>query len=44
MAVSGDFLEYILDQLSKWGGVSVRRMFGGAELFRDGKMFSLVLL
>ena len=42
MAVSGEFLEYILDQLSKWGGVSVRRMFGGAGLYRDGKMFGLV--
>lgn len=42
MAVSGEFLEYILDQLSKWGGVSVRRMFGGAGLYRDCKMFGLV--
>ena len=42
MAVSGEFLEYILDQLSKWDGVSVRRMFGGAGLFRGGKMFGLV--
>lgn len=42
MAVSKDFLEYILDQLSRWGGVSVLRMFGGAGLFRDGIMFDLV--
>ena len=42
MAVSKGFLEFILDQLSKWGGVSVRRMFGGAGLYRDGKMFGLV--
>ena len=42
MAVSDDFLNYVLDQLSRWGGVSVRRMFGGAGLYRDGKMFGLI--
>jgi len=42
MAVSQEFLDYLLDQLSAWGGVSARRMFGGAGLYRDGKMFGLV--
>jgi len=42
MAVSNDFIEFILDQLSKWGDVAVRRMFGGAGLYRDDKMFALV--
>jgi len=42
MAVSNDFIEYILDQFSEWDDVNVRRMFGGAGLFRDGKMFGLV--
>ncbi len=42
MSVSKGFLDYILDQLSKWGDVSTRRMFGGAGLYRDGKMFGLV--
>ena len=42
MPVSDDFLRFVLDQLSEWGGVSVRRMFGGAGLYRDGKMFGLV--
>ena len=42
MAVSNDFLEYIQDQLREWGEISVRRMFGGAGLWRDGKMFGLV--
>lgn len=42
MAVSGNFLEYIFDLLSAWGGVSSRRMFGGAGLYRNGKMFGLV--
>lgn len=42
MAVSDDFLNYVLDQLSAWSKVSVRRMFGGAGLYRDGKMFGLI--
>ena len=42
MAVSKDFLEYIRDQFSAWGEVTARRMFGGAGLFHDGKMFGLV--
>lgn len=42
MSVSNNFLDYILDQLSMWGNVSVKRMFGGAGLYRDGKMFGLV--
>ncbi|MFT5697665.1 MAG: DNA transformation protein [Desulforhopalus sp.] len=42
MPVSNDFLVYILDQLSKWGEVTVKKMFGGAGLYRDGKMFGLV--
>ena len=42
MAASDDFLNYVLDQLFHWPDVSVRRMFGGAGLYRDGKMFGLI--
>lgn len=42
MAVSDDFLEYVLDQLSPWGEVYVKRMFGGAGLYSDGLMFALI--
>jgi DNA transformation protein and related proteins len=42
MSVSNDFLEYIFDQFSAWGGVSARRMIGRAGLYRDGKIFGLV--
>ncbi|MDF7824716.1 TfoX/Sxy family protein [Pontiellaceae bacterium B12227] len=42
MPVSNEFLEYVLDQFSIWGEVSVRKMFGGAGLYREGKMFGLV--
>lgn len=42
MAVSEDFLQFVLDQLAPWGGVGARRMFGGAGLYRDGCMFGLI--
>lgn len=42
MPVSDDFLVFVLDQLSEWGGVTARRMFGGVGLFRDGLMFGLI--
>ncbi len=42
MAVSNDFLNYVLDQLSTWGDIYVKRMFGGAGLWREGLMFALV--
>jgi DNA transformation protein len=42
MPVSDGFLEYVLDQLSGWGKVTARKMFGGAGLYRDGRMFGLI--
>lgn len=42
MAVSPDYLDYLRDQLQGFGPFDVRRMFGGAGLFRDGLMFALV--
>jgi len=42
MAVSDEFVDYVVEQLSSWGDVSVRRMFGGAGLYREGTMFAVV--
>jgi DNA transformation protein and related proteins len=42
MPVSDEFLNFILDQLSDWGEVSARRMFGGAGLYREGRIFGVV--
>ena len=42
MTISDDFLVFVLDQLSSWGEVTARKMFGGAGLYRDGKMFGLI--
>jgi DNA transformation protein len=42
MAVSDEFADFVVDQLSGWGDVSVRRMFGGAGLYCRGVMFGLI--
>jgi DNA transformation protein len=42
MAVSDEFVDYVLDQFSGWGEVSARKMFGGAGLYCDGVMFGLI--
>jgi DNA transformation protein len=42
MPVSDDFPVFLIDQFSEWGEVTSRKMFGGAGLYRDGKMFGLV--
>ena len=42
MAVSDEFVDYVLDQLAGWGEVSARKMFGGAGLYCDGVMFGLI--
>jgi len=42
MAVSEEYLQFVLDQLAGLKGVSARRMFGGAGLYREGIMFGLI--
>ena len=42
MAVSDEFMDYVIDQLKDWGEVSARKMFGGAGLYCDGVMFGLI--
>jgi TfoX/Sxy family transcriptional regulator of competence genes len=43
VSTSSEFLEFITEQMVDFGPVSVRRMFGGAGIFRDGLMFALVV-
>lgn len=43
MSASPEFCEHVADLLSGFGPVSIRRMFGGAGLFRDGIMFALIV-
>ncbi|MCC6475731.1 TfoX/Sxy family protein [bacterium] len=41
MAISQDFLDYCTERLSLLGKVSMRKMFGGAGYYLNGKMFAL---
>lgn len=41
-AASAQQLNFLKEQMAGFGPVAARRMFGGAGLFRDGKMFALV--
>lgn len=42
MAVSDDYLRFVLDQLRPLGVVSYKRMFGGVGLYHDGLFFGLI--
>lgn len=42
MGISEEFVDYVVEQLAGWDEVSVRRMFGGAGLYRGGIMFAVV--
>ncbi|HYM36411.1 MAG TPA: TfoX/Sxy family protein [Steroidobacteraceae bacterium] len=42
MAVSDDFLAFVLEQLTPFARVVSRRMFSGAGLYADGLFFGLI--
>jgi DNA transformation protein len=42
MAVSPDYLAFVLEQLEPLGGITHSRMFGGVGLRRHGQFFALV--
>jgi DNA transformation protein len=42
MAVSSEYLQYVLEQLSGLGAVTARRMFGGVGLYRDLRFFGII--
>ena len=42
MTASREFCAHLADLLGGFGAVTIRRMFGGAGVFRDGLMFALV--
>jgi len=43
VSTSAEYLDFIKDQMADFGPVSVRRMFGGAGIYRDGVIFALVV-
>src|SRR5260370_18447709 len=42
MPVSSNYLDYVREQLAGLGGVTSRRMFGGAGLYCDEFFFALI--
>ena len=42
MAVSNDFTQFVLDQLSGWGKVSINKMFGCVALYKDNFAFGII--
>lgn len=42
MAVNEDYLKYIQDQLSEFGEIDIKRMFGGIGIFKEGLMFAKI--
>jgi DNA transformation protein len=43
MTASDGFIDFVKDLLGPLGPITVRRMFGGAGIFRDGVMFALIV-
>ena len=43
MAAGAEFIEFIKDQMSGFGPVSVRRMFGGAGVSFHGVTFAIIV-
>jgi DNA transformation protein len=43
VSLSAGFRDYLIDQMAGFGPVTMRRMFGGAGVYRDGQMFALVV-
>ncbi len=42
MAVSDEYLDFVLDQLDSVGTVVWKRMFGGVGLYLDGLFFAII--
>jgi len=42
LSVSASFKEFLIEQMTGFGPVTVRSMFGGAGVMRDGLMFALI--
>ena len=43
MALSARYADFLQEQMAEFGPVTLRRMFSGAGVYRDGVIFALVL-
>ncbi|MHA1523973.1 MAG: TfoX/Sxy family protein [Alphaproteobacteria bacterium] len=42
MSISQSFAEFLTDAFVEFGPITIRKMFGGAGVYKDGVMFALV--
>ncbi|MEO1014160.1 MAG: TfoX/Sxy family protein [Pseudomonadota bacterium] len=42
MAVSSGYIDFVKDLFAPFGEISVRKMFGGAGVYCDGRMFAII--
>lgn len=42
MSFSNEFKEFLIEHLAGFGPVTIRRMFGGGGIYRDGLMFGIM--
>jgi DNA transformation protein and related proteins len=42
LSVSASFKDFLIEQMAGFGPVTIRSMFGGAGVMRDGLMFALI--
>ncbi len=42
MAISQEFIDYLIDQIVDAGEITAKRMFGGCAIYSDGKIFGLI--
>jgi DNA transformation protein len=38
-----EFVDYVVELMADWATVSVRKMFGGYGMYREGLMFALIV-
>ena len=43
MAVTQEFMDYIIEQIDNAGVITAKAMFGGYHVYSDGKLFALVI-
>jgi len=42
MSVTPSYLSFVIDQLTTFGTITAKRMFGGIGLYYDGRFFGLI--
>lgn len=43
MSRYGEFVEFVIEQISFIGGLRVRAMFGGYGVYRDDRIFAIIV-